>query len=82
MIRTQIQLTEEQSAALKELAAREKVSVAALIRRGMDYYLRVFASVSDEERRQRALAIAGRFRTRVSDLSTNHDRYLAEDYDS
>jgi predicted DNA-binding ribbon-helix-helix protein len=33
MIRTQIQLTEEQSNYLKRLAAEDKVSVAELIRR-------------------------------------------------
>jgi predicted DNA-binding protein len=33
-----------------------------------------------EERRRRALAAAGRFRSGVSDLSSKHDRYLEEEY--
>ncbi len=82
MVRTQIQLTEEQSAALKELAAREKVSVAALIRRGMDYYLRVFNLVNRDERYTRAAAAAGRFRSGETDISARHDDYLAEAYES
>lgn len=33
-----------------------------------------------EERRRRAIAAAGRFHSGVVDLSSDHDRYLAEDY--
>jgi hypothetical protein len=33
-----------------------------------------------EERRRRALAAAGRFRSGITDLSLNHDRYLEDDY--
>jgi hypothetical protein len=32
------------------------------------------------ELRRRAIAAAGRFRSDVSDLSTNHDKYLEESY--
>lgn len=35
-------------------------------------------AVRDEQARQRAIAIAGKFRSDVTDLSTQHDRYLAE----
>ena len=38
MIRTQIQLTEEQAQALRELAHRENRSVAELTRQAMDYW--------------------------------------------
>jgi hypothetical protein len=34
--------------------------------------------VSAEDRRKRAIAAAGRFRSGVTDLSTHHDEYLAE----
>lgn len=33
-----------------------------------------------EERRQRAIAAAGRFRSEVSDISLKHDEHLAEIY--
>jgi len=33
-----------------------------------------------EERRKRALAASGRFRSGLSDLSADHDRYLADAY--
>ena len=40
MVRTQIQLTKQQSATLRKLAASRGVSAAELIRQGVDLYLR------------------------------------------
>lgn len=80
MIRTQIQLTDEQATALKRLAAERNESVAELIRRGVDTLLRSISPVGPDERRRRAIAVAGRFRSGRTDLSTQHDRHLAEAY--
>ena len=80
MVRTQIQLIEEQSQDLKELAAQEQVSVAELIRRAVDYWLQTQRGVSREERRRRALAAVGQFRSGDSDISERHDEYLIEAY--
>ena len=78
MIRTQIQLTEEQSKTLKELSARQGKSIAELIRMSVDGLLQTQGMMSDEQRVQRALAVVGRFRTGDSDLAEEHDRYLNE----
>jgi predicted DNA-binding ribbon-helix-helix protein len=80
MVRTQIQLTEEQVDTLKRLAAKRHVSIAELIRQGVDTLLRSVGNVSPEERRKRAIALAGRFRSGLKDLSTKHDDYLKEVY--
>jgi hypothetical protein len=80
MVRTQIQLTDQQAASLKERANAEGVSLAELVRRGVELYLRNSPQVSDEERRRRALAIVGRFASGQTDVSENHDKYLAEAY--
>jgi hypothetical protein len=80
MVRTQIQLTEEQSKALKELSAQRDISIAELIRQGIDFYLRYCGNISQEERRQRAIKAAGQFRSGQTDLSEKHDAYLAEVY--
>ena len=79
MVRTQIQLTEEQAALLRETAERENCSVAALIRRAIDQCFRPGAQASVRERRLRAMAVAGRHRSGLGDLSQEHDRYLGED---
>ena len=82
MVRTQIQLTAQQSIKLKELAAEYDVSAAELIRRAVDQYLSAASprQISDEEQRRLALEFVGKFRSGVKDLSINHDLYLAEVY--
>jgi hypothetical protein len=80
MVPTQIQLTEEQSKALKKMAAQRNLSMAELIRQGIDFYLRACGTISQEERRQRAIKAAGRFHSGLTDLSGKHDEYLAEVY--
>ena len=78
MIRTQIQLTEEQAAAAKELAQREGRSLADIVRESLDHHLRSRGAVDRVELKRRALAAPGRFRSGSSDLATAHDRHLAE----
>ena len=51
MVRTQIQLTEEQARALKELAAEEGVSMAELIRRSVEYTIKAREETKSGERR-------------------------------
>lgn len=76
MIRTQVQFTDAQMRKLKRLAAERGVSVAALIREGVDLLVRGALEGGEAGRRQRALAAAGRFRSDRTDLATEHDRYL------
>jgi hypothetical protein len=78
MVRTQIQLTEEQAKALKRLAAARQVSIAELIRQGVDTILRSNTGIDLDEKRRRAIAAAGRFRSGKHDISGKHDKYLAE----
>ncbi|MGH9489062.1 MAG: ribbon-helix-helix protein, CopG family [Terriglobales bacterium] len=81
MVRTQIQLTEEQARKLKRLAAARGQSLAQLIRLSVDALLAQPAvEITPEERRRRALAIVGRFHSGVSGITADHDRYLAEAY--
>jgi predicted transcriptional regulator len=80
MVRTQIQLTEDQARALKHLAAQKDTSVAELVRQSVDQMLGSTGFVDTQERRRRAIAAAGRFQSGHTDLSTDHDRYLAEDF--
>jgi Ribbon-helix-helix protein, copG family len=80
MVRTQIQLTENQTSALKKLAAKKHVSIAELIRQAVDILLHSHAGTSKEERQQRAILAAGCLRFRRNDISENHDIYLAEAY--
>ena len=80
MIRTQIQLTESQAKALRKLSNAEHVSVAELIRRSVDNLIKSSAIMDADQMRNRAIAAVGRFHSRKTDISENHDKYLAEDF--
>lgn len=80
MVRTQIQLTEEQCHRLKAIAANEGVSLAEMIRRSIDQFVRTRSQISQAEKRKRALAVVGRYASGDGDVSIEHDRYLAEIY--
>ncbi len=76
MIRTQVQLSDEQMRALKAIAAEQGVSIAALIREAVD---RQLAVGSVRARRERLIRSIGGFRSGHVDVSGEHDRYLGED---
>lgn len=80
MVRTQIQLTEEQASFLKASAAREGVSMAEFIRKLAVGAMTNRGARSDREVRQRAVRAAGRFRSGHSNVAANHDAYLSEDF--
>ena len=78
MVRTQIQLTEEQVKALKKIALARHLSIAELIRQAVDTIIRTNTMVDIEERRKRAIDIVGRFSSGKRDISRKHDTYLVE----
>ena len=81
MVRTQIQLTEQQARAVKTIAAAQGISVAEAIRRAIDVMTRSRSAMDAEERRRRALRIVGKFRSGKRDVSKRHDAYLTEAYE-
>ena len=81
MIRTQIQLTEEQVARLREMAHIRNESVASLIREALNTFLAGNASDRGALFRH-ALTVVGKYKTEVDDISLDHDRYLEEDFRS
>lgn len=78
MVRTIIQLTEDQARGLKERARAQRVSVSALVRESVQTLL---AKPSyDEQIRRRAKEAVGFADLGASDVAENHDKYLAEAY--
>jgi len=88
MIRTMVQLTEEQLKALKELAKARKTSVARLVRESVAQYVAIQTKEADyEAKRQRALEFIkyieehpDEFRDieGKADVSVNHDEYFVQ----
>ncbi len=80
MVRTQVQLAEDQLEALRRLSAESGRSIAELVRLGVQLYLSSQQGLNADEQVGRALAAVGRFSSGAKDVSANHDRYLAEAY--
>jgi len=78
LVRTQIQLDERQAERLKTVAASRGLSMAEWIRRAVDSALLTDCLPDKEEQRRRAIAASGRFNSGVTDISVEHDKYLAE----
>lgn len=82
MLRTQVQLTEEQVRKLRRAARAHGLSVAEIIRRCIDRV--IDAELPDRrERFARAARLVGAFRDRegARDVSTEHDAYLEQAFE-
>jgi len=80
MVRTQIQLTEEQSHQLKLLAVKRGVSVAELVRQSVNSLIKISSNVDEKELVRRAIETVGKFHSGKEDISLHHDKYLTEAY--
>jgi len=80
MVRTQIQLKEEQAKAIKRIAHSRHLFVAELIRRAVDTLIKSSPVADPEEKLKRAIAIVGKFSSGKHDIARRHDRYLADAY--
>jgi predicted DNA-binding protein len=82
MVRTQIQLTEDQYKRLKKLARSRDRSLATLVREGVEKVLNEAADPDLEAARLQALLIVGKYRSGEKDGAIAHDKALAESYRS
>jgi uncharacterized protein YgbK (DUF1537 family) len=88
MIRTMVQLTEEQLNVLKELAKARNVSIASLVRESVEQYVTTATQETErEEKRQQALAFINYIEEHPdefrdiegkTDVSVNHDEYFVQ----
>ena len=78
MVRKMIQISETQARKLEQRAKAEGVSMSELVRRGLDVVLET--RTRSKEIRRRALLAVGLFSSGDTDVSVNHDKYLAEIY--
>ena len=79
MVRTQVQLTEQQMRSLRRLAEAEGVSMAAMVRQCVDQALEAQPQ-SRAELYAQAQGLVGSLHdsSGAKDLSSHHDRYLDE----
>lgn len=77
MKRVQVQLTDDQVAAVSSDASKTGRPVAAVIRQAIDDWME---RNDTEQKWDRALSAVGAFRSDVTDLSERHDDYLDEGF--
>jgi hypothetical protein len=77
MVRTQVQLTDQQVMELKRVSAARGRSISALVREGVDQLLRSGEPTSRAERMRRAASVFGTFRSGRPDLAERHDDHFA-----
>jgi hypothetical protein len=82
MVRTQIQLTDEQASRLKEMAHESNESMAGIIRKALDGFLLKQQPPNRRALYRQALGIIGKYKAGVHDVSIEHDRYLEEEFKS
>lgn len=80
MVRTQIQLTDDQARMVKKLATARGVSIAEIIRQAVEGIIHSSPAIDREERVKRAREIVGKFSSGKSDISGKHDAYLEAAY--
>lgn len=78
MIRTQVQLSEEQVARLKRRAALAERSMADLIREAVDLLLARSPERSRRDQMRHVASAFGRFASGTSDLGTSHDQHFTD----
>jgi post-segregation antitoxin (ccd killing protein) len=80
MVRTQIQLTEEQMTRLRHASAERGISIAAVIREAVD---RELDHHERDKRWERALSVVGKYRDLegATDVSRRIDDYVADAYE-
>lgn len=80
VLRVQAQLTHDQAAGLRRLAARRGVSVAALLREGADRVLADKTDASDEAWARAWSAVRGSRGGGQGNAAEEHDHHLADVY--
>ena len=80
MVRTQIQLEEDQVRRIKDAARLEGISMAEMVRRCVDAALPALSN-RRAERYARALQALGRYSAGREDLAEHHDAYLGDAFE-
>ncbi|MBI5216058.1 MAG: hypothetical protein HY960_09925 [Ignavibacteriae bacterium] len=78
MTQTLIELSDEQMKIIEEMATKRHLTIIEFIKEKLGQFLLNETRKPDVQQKQRALSVAGRFKSGLHDLSTRHDDYLAE----
>ena len=82
LIRIQVQVTTAQADFLRGLGAETGRSLADLVREAVDGLIQEHQGTDPKARRTSALSVVGRFRSGLADVAAEHDRYLADSFET
>ena len=80
MIRTQVQIEEDQMEWLKSQAKEKNVSISKLFRESVEIYRKLITEVPTDKKK-RVMKMIGRFSSGKKDVSEKHDNYLADAFE-
>ena len=78
MVRAQVQFTEEQMEALRQISRQQRRSISAIVRDAVATAITTNRTRPETDRVRRALDVAGKFSSGLTDVSARHDDYLAD----
>ncbi len=77
MSKTEIVLSDDEMKALQALADARNASVCQIVKEAIKPLLHPQRKKIAQEQKANAKAVAGKFRSGVNDLASNHDKYFA-----
>ena len=75
---TEIVLSDDEMKALQALADARKASISEIVKEAIKPLLHPQRKTITQEQKANAKAVAGKFRSGVNDLASNHNKYFAE----
>ncbi len=79
MIRTQVQVEDDQMEWLKSRAKEQGVSVSKLFRESVKLYIKAMTK-PPKDKKKRAMRAIGKFSSGKTDVSVKHDSYLTDTF--
>lgn len=82
MKKLQIELTDEQWEQLEIISRENNLNIQNMISDGIEAWISSSGPIvtDPEERKKRFLSVIGKYKSGLIDVSTNHDKYLTEDF--
>jgi hypothetical protein len=77
MEKVEITITDKQYCVLKDMAKRENVSLADAVMKCVEFFDNHKLIISDKHKK--ILSMAGKYNSKLKDLSRNHDKYIDMD---
>jgi hypothetical protein len=80
MVTKQITFTEQEIETLEKFSKEQNISLEEFIQQSLNIFAKQNKTKDREELIKKAMSMAGKFDSGLTDVSVNHDEYLADAY--